>query len=160
VTIAGATDATGLVIFRLDDQRYALELLRVERVLPRVALTPFPKAPALVDGVFDFQGELVPAINLRRRFRWPERAPRLEDQLLVVRTPRRRLALVIDAVENVISVSAAELTAPADIVPGLEFVRGVVRLPREGIVFVHDLDQLLSLEEEARLEAALDEAAR
>lgn len=158
MSVAAASTEIELVVFTLDEQRYALELTRVERALPMVALAPFPKGPAIVEGVFNFRGTLVPVISLRRRFRLPERAARVGDQLLMVRTPRRGLALAVDRVENIVRVPTAEVTPPAELVPGLEFVRGVARL-REGIVFVHDLDTLLSLDEEAKIDEALERAA-
>lgn len=146
--------ATPLVVFALDGQRYGLDLECVERVLPRVAIAPFPKAPAIVSGVFDLQGRLVPVIDVRQRFRLPPRTPQLSDQFLVVHTARRRLALAVDAVEPVVNATAAEMTAPETVVPGLEYVRGIVRLPELGIVFVQDLERFLSLEEEAQLAAS------
>lgn len=148
------TQGTPLVVFLLDGQRYGLDVERVERVLPQVALAPFPKAPAIVSGVFDLHGRLVPVVNVRRRFRLPERAPGVADQLLVVRSAQRRLALAVDAVEPVIHATPGELTAPDAVVPGLEFVRGIARLPTLGIIFVHDLDRFLSLDEEAQLVAS------
>lgn len=143
------------VVFQLDAQRYALELARVERVLPMVAIAAFPRAPAIVAGLIDLQGELVPAIDLRKRFGLPARAPRPSDQLLIARSARRRLALAVDAVGSVLTLPANDLAAPDTLVPGLEYVRGIVQLPAEGIVFVHDLDACLSLDEERALATAL-----
>jgi purine-binding chemotaxis protein CheW len=145
-----------LVVFTLDDQRFALDVERVERALPMVELTPFPKAPAVVRGVFDLHGEAVPAISLRLRFRRADRALRVSDQLLLVRTPRRRVALIVDAVEPVITVPGTTSETSA-MVPGLEFVRGILPLPDAGLVWIADLDSFLSLEEEARLAQALEE---
>lgn len=150
------TEQAQLVIFHLDQQRYALPVERVERALRMVAITPFPKAPAIILGVFDLHGELVPVANVRRRFSRPERAPRLSDALLIARTARRRIALMVDAVEPVTAFAPTELAAPGEVVGGLEYVRGIARLPESGIVFVHDLDACLSLDEEQQLDAALE----
>ena len=62
-----------LVVFALDDQRYALHLSAVDRVVPMVRVTPLPKAPDIVIGVVNVQGRVIPVINMRRRFRLPER---------------------------------------------------------------------------------------
>lgn len=138
----------------IDGRRYAVELSRVERVLRMVASTPLAKAPAIVVGVFDYAGELVPVLNVRRRFGLPERAPALADQLLLMHTARRLVAFAVDAVEPV-CVVAAEQVAPAEgVVPGLEHVRGIARLP-DGLVLVHDLETFLALDEERQLTAAL-----
>lgn len=150
---------TQLVVFGLDDRGYAVDLGRVERVVPRPEIAPFPRAPDIVSGVFVLHGEMIPVVNVRARFRLPEVPARLSDLLLVVRTPRRRVALIVDRVEGVKPVRAEDMVAPETIVPGLEYVRGVVHLEK-GIVFVHDLDAFLSLDEEAQLDAAWEARAR
>lgn len=62
-----------LVVFRLDERRYALPLSVVERVIRAVEVTPLPKAPPIVLGAIDVQGRVVPVLNVRRRFLMPDR---------------------------------------------------------------------------------------
>jgi len=78
-----------LVVFTLDDRRYGLALSAVERAVRMVDVTPLPQAPQIVLGVVNVQGRVVPVVNLRRRFRLPERDFALADQLLIARTARR-----------------------------------------------------------------------
>lgn len=154
MTVASASaDAAQLVVFQLDGHRYAVALERVERVVPRPEIAPFPRAPEIVSGLFVLHGDLIPVVNVRARFRLPEHPPSLSDQLLVVSTRRRRVALIVDHVEGVVATEAGEVLTPDAIVPGLDYVRGIVRRS-DGIVFVHDIDAFLSLDEEAQLDAA------
>lgn len=146
-----------LVVFALDEQRFALELAVVERVVRMVAIEPLPRAPAIILGVFSLHGEIVPVVNVRQRFRLPPRAPQTGDHLLVARTPRRRVALPVDAVDEVRDVAAEAIIDPATVAPGLQLVRGIARLDAAGLVFIHDLDSFLSLDEEAALASALQE---
>lgn len=147
-----------LVVFRLEARSYAVALDRVMRVMPRPEITPFPQAPEIVDGVFVLHGDPVPVMNVRRRFRLPEASARLCDQLLVLRTQRRRVAFIVDEVTGIAIVDQGDWVSPDAIVPGLEYVQGVARLP-DGMVLVHDIDAFLSLEEETRLSSALEERA-
>jgi purine-binding chemotaxis protein CheW len=119
-----------------------------------VEITPLPKAPEIVFGVIDRHGEIVPVLNIRKRFRLPERAPAIADQLIIAHTSRRSVALVADAVMDVATLTEGELVEPATILPGLKYIEGVARLGG-GLVFIHDLDAFLSLEEERTLETAL-----
>jgi purine-binding chemotaxis protein CheW len=144
-----------LVIFTLDDQRYALPLHAAERVVRMVAITPLPNAPGIILGVVNFQGRVIPVINVRRRFRLPEREIMLTDQLIVAHTARRAVALVADAVLDVIASSEQNLIATENILPKLEYVEGVVKLT-DGLIFIHDLEKFLSLEEEGSLDQALE----
>ena len=155
------TDATGQpttkewIVFTTGDLRCAVALVQVVRVVRMVALTALPEAPPVILGVFDYHGEILPVASTRRRFQKPERPPQLSDQLLIVQTRYRRLALAVDAVAGVVSVDPAQIIPSAAVVPGLEFVRGITRLPGEGLVLLHDIDAFLSLDEDAQTTAAL-----
>lgn len=143
-----------LIIFTLDDQHYALPLPEVGRVVRMVAITPLPKAPDIVLGVVNIQGQIIPVINMRRRFHLPEREIALTDQLVVAHTVRRPVALVADAVLDVIACPAQSLIAAEDVLPNIEYVEGVVKLA-DGLILIHDMDKFLSLEEESSLDHAL-----
>jgi len=143
-----------LVVFTLDNHRYALHLAVVERAVRMVEITPLPKAPEIVSGVINLQGRIVPVLNIRKRFRLPERKTNLSDQLLIARTARRTVALVVDAVCGVSDHATQETVVAPTIVPGLEYVTGVVKL-EDGMLFIHNLDRFLSLEEEEALETAI-----
>jgi purine-binding chemotaxis protein CheW len=143
-----------LVGFNLDEQRYALHLTAVERVVRMVEITPLPKAPQIVLGVINIQGLIIPVVDIRRRFRIPARDIRLSDHLLIARTARRTVALALDAVTGIVERSAQAVITAEEILPGLEYVEGVMKLD-DGLILIHDLDTLLSLEEEQTLDAAL-----
>ena len=119
-----------------------------------VEISLLPKTPEIVLGVVNYQGQIIPVLNIRRRFHLTEREPGVSDQLLVVRTSRRTVALVVDKVTGVEEVSATEAIPHTSIVPGLEYLSGVVKL-HDGMLFIHELDSFLSLQEEEALAAAV-----
>lgn len=143
-----------LVVFVLDELRYALHLSVVEQVARVVEITPLPKAPDIVYGIINVQGRVIPVFNVRRRFRLPEREIVLSDRLVIVHTARRPAALAADAVSGVLEYSEQEVVQAQDILPGVEHLEGVVKL-EDGLVLIHDLDRFLSLDEETALERAL-----
>lgn len=120
-----------------------------------VEVMPLPNAPEVVRGVISVRGQIVPVIDLRRRFRCPSREVGLNDHLIIARTARRTVALIVDTVLDVVECAEQDVISGETILPGLEYVNGVVKLP-DGMVLIHDLDTFLSLEEER----ALDEAVR
>jgi len=154
---AGPNIQNRVVVFVLGDQRYGLPLAAVERVVRMVGVTPLPQAPEIVLGVVNVQGRVIPVLNLRRRFRLPERDFALTDQLVIARTAGRPVALAADAVAGVLEYSTQQAVGACDIVPGIEYVEGVVKLA-DGLVLIHDLDKFLSLEEETALDRAIESA--
>ena len=147
-----------LIVFTLDDQRYALPLQAADRVVRMVAITPLPNAPDIILGLVDVQGRVIPVINLRRRLGLAERELALTDQLVVAHTARRPVALIADTVQDVIACSAQSLIAAEQIVPGVEYVEGVLKL-EDGLILIPNLDRFLSLEEENALDYALENQA-
>lgn len=146
--------ADQLVVFHLDEQRYALHLACVERAVAAVEVTPLPDAPGTVAGIVNVQGSVVPVFDLRRRFGLPERVPALSERLIVARTSTRRVALIADAVAGVLGCPEEDRIAIGEILPGGRHIEGVVKLA-DGLVLIHDLDRFLTLDEERALEGAL-----
>ena len=147
-----------VVTFLLDETRFGLPLAAVERVVHAPWITPLPKAPTVVLGIFDLQGKAIPAVSLRRRFGLPERPIELTDRLIVAHTGRRLVALHVDAVAGVVDCPDNEIVAPDSIAPGIGHVSGVALLD-DGLLLIQDLGAVLSLDEEQALQQALEGSA-
>ena len=117
-----------LVTFFLDDQRYALRLDAVERVIPAVALTQLPGAPEIVLGLIDFEGRIVPVVDIRARFRLPGREMGIEDCIIIATTARRTLAILVGVPDEVIEKGETEIDRGDGILMGSEYIEGVLRL--------------------------------
>ena len=146
--------AQSLVVFTLNEWRYALHLAAVERIVLIAAITPLPKAPEIVLGVVDIQGRIVPVVDIRKRFRLPERQIRLSDHLIIASTSRHAIALRVDEVGGVIARPHGEPTTADQILPNLQYLEGVVKL-EDGLILIHDLDTFLSPVEARQLERVM-----
>ena len=136
--------------FTLDEQQYALRLDAVERVVRAAAITPLPRAPDIILGILDIQGEVVPVIDVRKRFRLPAREIRPADQFIIAKARSLKVALLVDAARGVVEETGSGQIAPDDFIADVEYVSGVTR-NEDGLVLIHDLDRFLSLEEEKLL---------
>jgi purine-binding chemotaxis protein CheW len=144
-----------LLVFLLEGQKYALPLGAVNRIVRAAEVTPLPQAPDIVLGVLDVEGTVLPVLNVRRRFRLPERPVRPTDQFLLAQAGARAVVLIVDAAEGLIEGPVEEIVEPSAVAPGLEHVRGVVRTS-DGLVLIHDLERFLSLEEAGVLDSAMN----
>lgn len=146
---------TQLVVFILDDRKFALPLSQVERVISAIEITPLPRAPEIVMGIVNIQGRVIPVVNMRRRFHLPEREINLNDKLMLSQTSRMAVGIMADSVGGVIECDGQEVIVPEKIVPGMEYVEGVVKLAG-GLTLIHNIDKFLSLGEEKTLYDAMD----
>ncbi len=136
-----------LLVFTLDDRRYALPLPCVMRVLRAVEVTPLPGAPDVILGIISLQGRILPVFHTRKRFRLPGRELDIHDQLVLIRTARRTIALLVDRVADVVSCSDEAITGAESILPNLPHVRGILQLD-DGLILIEDAERFLSLDEE------------
>src|SRR5262245_28217374 len=126
-----------LVVWTLDDQRYALPLSAVIRIVRLVEISPLPKAPAIILGVINMQGRIMPVVNIRQRFRMSDREVCLSDQLIIASTSNLTVGVIADTVTGVIELPSSAVSAAEQIFPGLGYVAGVAKL-EDGIVLIHD----------------------
>lgn len=152
----GGTEVTQrpLVVFSLECQRFALDLACVRGSLRVVAITPLPEAPSIVLGIIDIGGVVIPVIDIRQRFKLPPRDVRLSDHLIIATTGKRTIALLADETQGVIEVSPESYVPSSEILPGLDFLDGAIKL-EDGLILIQNLERLLSIEEETAIELAL-----
>lgn len=143
------------VVFTLDEQRYAVPLSAVERIVRMVEITPVPHTLEIVLGVINAQGRIIPVVDIRKRLRLPAREPHPSDHLLIARTAKRGVALMVDAVSEVVTLSSQEVVLGETILAQLAYVTGVVKRP-DGLILIHDFDRFLSLDEEQALHDAIE----
>ena len=149
-----------LIIFLLEKRRFAIPLPCVVKVIRAVAVTVIPDAGDMLHGVFDFQGELIPAVNLRKRFSLEKKEIAIGDRFVVVSTAKRKLALVVDEVEEIRKIKAGELSSAdvffpgdptvQDKLPGLEST--FLLRDQNGVVIIYDIEKLLKSELEIQLD--------
>ena len=143
-----------VVLFAIGGASCAVPLEATERALHMVAVSPLPGAPPILAGVINLHGSVVPVVDLRRRLGSAVPAYGLGAHLLLVTSARRRLALSTDQVLGVRTIPAESVVPSGLVATGLGAVAGIAALP-DGLLFIHDLEAVLSSEDEERLDRAL-----
>lgn len=154
-----SADTMKLVTFSLGDDRFAADIFSVERVLRFAKPRPVPDLPAWMEGVIDYQGRVVPVIDLRARFGSTGERPE-GARIVICVVGDDWIGMTVDAVEEVSTISAAQLEPPPALFRGLtrEYLRGLVRRD-EGVLLVLDVAHLLTSRERLQLERAMGAGA-
>jgi purine-binding chemotaxis protein CheW len=143
-----------LAAFSVNGHPFALDVMKVEKVVPAVEIAPLPGAPKGVRGVIDLRGTIIPVYDLRTKFGWPDAPVRTSDLFIIAHTASRTVALIADAALGVVRAADAHWMSADTIMPGIEGIDGVVKLG-DNIVFIHELESFLATGEEDQLAAAL-----
>ncbi len=103
-----------LFAFRVGSEEYVVDLHRVREVVAPLPVRRMPRIPPYLEGVVDLRGEVVPVVDVRRRFGLTAGTPTRKTKLLLVQVAGMPLGLVVDAVTEVVRVPRAAIRpAPA-----------------------------------------------
>jgi len=107
-------DLVQLCTFRIAGEDYAIDIMRVREIINPVEVTRVPRAPRFVEGVIRLRGEVIPVVDVRKRFGQPAGAPGRKTRYLIVIVAGRRIGLVVDEVCEVLRLRRGEIRpAPA-----------------------------------------------
>jgi purine-binding chemotaxis protein CheW len=140
------------VTFRAGHQRYAVPIERVREIQKIVAFAEVPDENAMVIGMVDIRGEIVPVVDVRRLLGLPAEPYTLDTPMLVVSSTAGPVALIVDTVDTVAEMPADAAGAVPEMHSLASRVLGVHRIDDE-LVFLLDIDALLEpveLPEEGR----------
>ena len=131
------TNAKSYLRFSIGMQDYALPVRNVIEVLYLVKVTPVPEQPPDHLGVMTLRGQIIPVIDLRRRFTGSSGALTLSTPIIAIHHEGKRVALVVDAVDDVVEI-AGEMEAFPE--PAIE---SIVRLDNQ-IIMLPDVARLVA----------------
>jgi purine-binding chemotaxis protein CheW len=134
-----------MACFRLGEDLFAADIMRIKEIIRLQKLANLPKSPAFVEGVLNLRGTVIPVVDLRKRFDLPSAPHNRDTRLLIVTVGKQVLGLVVDEVTEVISVPVKDIKQPPQVAGGVgaEYLVGVC-LAKESLIMLLNLDRILS----------------
>ena len=126
--------------FALHPESYGIDVLKVREIIRLTTITSVPQMPAHVRGVINLRGKIIPVMDLRLRFGFPD-APSTDQTCIIVvqvKLPEGKpapMGLVVDGVEEVVNLAAADIEKTpdfggqisTDFIVGMAKIKGVVK---------------------------------
>jgi purine-binding chemotaxis protein CheW len=139
-----------IVIFRLRDEEFAVEVTSVIEISRIPNITHIPQAPGFIEGVINLRGKVIPVIDLAKQFGLPdeEESPKTA-RIVVVEIQDQHIGLMVDEVPEVLRVSQNLIEETPEIFHSKihkDYIQGVVKL-EERLVVLLNLDNVLAPQE-------------
>lgn len=133
--------------FHLGDLFMGVEVRHVQEVLRYQKMTRVPLAAAVVEGLINLRGQIVTAIDLRRRLGLPERAGDQLPMNVVVRDDDGIVSLLVDEIGDVLEVEEDEIQAPPSTLHGTsrDLIHGIFKLEAR-LLLLLDIEQMLGID--------------
>lgn len=133
-----------LVTFCVNDEQYAVDILRVQEINRMMTITHVPQSPAGVEGVINLRGRIIPIMDLRMRFGMPKGERTDESRIVVVEAGGAIVGFIVDKVHEVLRIDRSTVDAAPAMSSTVEsrYIQGVAKLENR-LVILLDLDALL-----------------
>lgn len=145
-----------LVSFRLAQEEYGIEITKVQEIILPGEITRVPRTPDYVKGLINLRSEVIPVVDLRRRFDLPAQETNDETRIMVVNVHGKTLGMIVDAVSEVLRVAKDQIVPPPTTVAGIghEYLTGLVKL-NDRLLILLNIDRVLNEEEMAAAEVMM-----
>ncbi len=144
-----------LVTFQLGEELYGVDIMDVKEIVKVQTVRPIPNAPYYVEGIFNLRSEIIPIINLHKRFRL-KKIELAEDEndddfqggFIILNIDGLKIGIIIDRIARVITVNREEIKPPPQMLSGIgtEYIHGVVRQD-QGYLIILDIRRLFNPKE-------------
>ncbi|MDR1100312.1 MAG: chemotaxis protein CheW [Treponema sp.] len=141
-----------LVTFQLGEELYGINIMDVKEIVRVQDIRAIPNAPLYVEGIFNLRSEIIPIINLHKRFHLKKTLNSEEDELLsgfiIIDIDGMKLGVIIDRVSRVVTIEKDDIQPPPQMLSGIgaEYIQGVVRQD-QGYLIILDIRDLFNPKE-------------
>jgi purine-binding chemotaxis protein CheW len=144
-----------MLTFSLDNVSYGVNVHQVREVKNFEGVTPVPYAPTYVKGVTNLRGEVIPVIDLRKRFGFAARKENEDMGIMVIVQDKHPIGVMVDSVMEVLTVQRKDIESNPDslITDRNQAVLGVAKHDKD-LIIILDLMKVVSRNDLANMKDA------
>jgi|YNPBryulayer2012_1023412.scaffolds.fasta_scaffold36019_2 purine-binding chemotaxis protein CheW len=134
-----------LVSFRIADEEFGVDIIKVQEIIRMVDITRVPNTPHYVIGVINLRGKVIPIIDMRRRLNLKETPYTKDTRIVVVEEENKIVGFIVDSVSEVLRISSSVLEPPPPMVSGIssDFITSIAKLEGRLLILL-DLEKVLA----------------
>jgi len=143
-TTGNDVKSSQVVSFCLGEEEYGVDIMTVQEIILYGCITQVPEVPEHVLGVINLRGNVIPILNLRRRFGMPDQAPEDATRIVVMNLNGRTVGVVVDGVNEVLRLGEDEVSPTPQSLSGAgkDYITGLARRG-ERLLILLDMARLL-----------------
>ncbi len=141
-----------ILIFSINGEYYATNIMEVERILGYEKSTKIPDSPQFVEGVINYEGKILPVITLSKRFNLPFSEIQEESKIIVAKQNHSKIGIIVDFVSEVKDVKTDSIEDSPEIISGISkrYIKGLIKIDGRIIIYLN-LSAILTEEEKIQI---------
>lgn len=134
------------VTFRLDNEKYGVNVMLVREVLKNTEIAPVPGAPYFVLGIINLRGNVVTVVDTRTRFSLSQVEPDDASRIIIIEMDEQVVGMMVDSVAEVATLRESEIEFAPNVGndESAKYIQGVSKQEDDLLILV-DLEKMFSL---------------
>ncbi len=142
------------VVFKLGKEEYGIDIMNVKEIGPYKESVKVPNTPDFIEGIINYRGDVIPIINLIKRFNLEDRGVTDDTRIIVINLNEKQVGFVVDEASQTLRLDDKDIDPAPDIISSIDrrYINGVGKLDDERLLILIDLEMVLSEEEKEEIE--------
>ena len=137
------------VVFKLNNEEFGIDIMNVKEIIPYQESTQIPNSPDFIEGVINYRGNVIPIINLNKRFKLNVNEITGDTRIIVISLGEKEVGFIVDEASQTIRLEKEQIDPTPDIISDVDrrYIIGVGKVDESRLLILLDLEKILSNKE-------------
>lgn len=142
------------VVFKLEQEEFGIDIMNVKEIIPYQESVHVPNTPNFIEGIINYRGNVIPVINLKKRFDIGQAETTEDTRIIVITLKEKEVGFIVDEASQTIRLDQEQIDPTPDIVSGIDkrYIIGVGKIDENRLLILLDLMEILTDEEKEEIE--------
>lgn len=134
------------VVFKLGKGEFGIDIMNVKEIGPYEESISIPNTPDFIEGVINYRGNVIPIVNLKKRFLLGELEVTKDTRVIVISLGEKEIGFIVDGASETVRINDEQIDPPPSYIGGVDkkYITGVGKLDEKRLLILIDLEKILS----------------
>ena len=134
------------VVFKLGKEEFGIDIMNVKEIIPYQESVHVPNTPEFIEGVTNYRGNVIPVINLKRRFKIDAGEITKETRIIVINIDEKEIGFIVDEASQTLRLDDNQIDPTPDIISEVDrrYIIGVGKVNGDRLLILIDLKKILT----------------
>ena len=134
------------VVFKLNKEEFGIDIMNVKEIIPYEESTQIPNSPDFMEGVINYRGNVIPIINLNKRFKLASKETTGDTRIIVISLKGKEIGFIVDEASQTLRLEEDQIDPTPDIISDIDrrYIVGVGKIDKSRLLILLDLEKVLT----------------
>lgn len=134
------------VVFKLGKEEFGIDIMNVQEIIPYQKSIHVPDTPDFIEGIINYRGNVIPIINLKKRFKLKLKENTEYTRIIVINLGEKEIGFIVDEASQTLRLSQDEIDLAPEIITGIDkrYIIGVGKIDESRLLILIDLEKILT----------------